>query len=292
MRCDAGPRRGVGHLVRCVALAEEFLARGAEVAVLRRLTGSLGRRAAARAACRVHPGPEPAAGWSGGPPPDLDAVVLDSYELAPAGAGALRGGRRGTLAIVDGDLRGQEADLYLDQNLGAELPGLSAASPPGLPPGGDAGWPGCGYALLRDAWSAGTATGRPAPPRPVGRPGWWRSSAGPTRWARPRCWPGCSWPPVRRWTVTVVDARPEVDEEIDGRRPRPGAIVLPVPPPRPAGTDPAADLVVSAAGTSTWELLCLGAPSALVCVVDNQRESYAPGGGGTAWPPASASCRS
>ncbi|GAB3957470.1 hypothetical protein GCM10027614_73010 [Micromonospora vulcania] len=33
--------------------------------------------------------------------------------------------------------------------------------------------------------------------------------------------------------------------------------------------------MVSAAGTSTWELCCLGAPAALVCVVDNQRESYA-----------------
>jgi spore coat polysaccharide biosynthesis predicted glycosyltransferase SpsG len=36
-----------------------------------------------------------------------------------------------------------------------------------------------------------------------------------------------------------------------------------------------ADLVVSAAGTSTWELLCLGAPAALVAVVDNQEASFA-----------------
>ena len=31
-----------------------------------------------------------------------------------------------------------------------------------------------------------------------------------------------------------------------------------------------ADLVISAAGTSTWDLLCLGAPPALLWVVDNQ----------------------
>lgn len=36
-----------------------------------------------------------------------------------------------------------------------------------------------------------------------------------------------------------------------------------------------ADLVVSAAGSSTWEMLCLGVPTALVLVADNQRRSYA-----------------
>jgi spore coat polysaccharide biosynthesis predicted glycosyltransferase SpsG len=35
-----------------------------------------------------------------------------------------------------------------------------------------------------------------------------------------------------------------------------------------------ADVVVSAAGTSAWELLCLGAPTALVRVADNQRAGY------------------
>jgi spore coat polysaccharide biosynthesis predicted glycosyltransferase SpsG len=35
-----------------------------------------------------------------------------------------------------------------------------------------------------------------------------------------------------------------------------------------------ADLVVSASGTSTWELLCLGLPAALVWVVDNQIQGY------------------
>ena len=29
--CDVGPRYGVGHLMRCVALAEEFAARGTTV---------------------------------------------------------------------------------------------------------------------------------------------------------------------------------------------------------------------------------------------------------------------
>jgi spore coat polysaccharide biosynthesis predicted glycosyltransferase SpsG len=36
----------------------------------------------------------------------------------------------------------------------------------------------------------------------------------------------------------------------------------------------ASDLVLSASGTSTWELLCLGATAGLVCVVDNQVMGY------------------
>jgi len=36
----------------------------------------------------------------------------------------------------------------------------------------------------------------------------------------------------------------------------------------------AADLTISASGTSTWELLCLGATAGLVCVVDNQVMGY------------------
>jgi len=34
------------------------------------------------------------------------------------------------------------------------------------------------------------------------------------------------------------------------------------------------DLVISAAGTSVWELCCIGVPAALVLAVDNQREGY------------------
>lgn len=113
-------------------------------------------------------------------------LVLDSYELDPAGAGALRAAGVYALAIIDGDNRGQVADLYLDQNFGAELPGPGAV--PGL--GAGAGLPGrllagSGYALLRDT----VISARPpvAPPATaVGRPGCWPSSAAPTLSVRPR----------------------------------------------------------------------------------------------------------
>ncbi|WP_428966964.1 PseG/SpsG family protein [Micromonospora fluostatini] len=265
VRCDAGPVRGVGHLVRCLALAEEFLARGHRVEFFGTVeqVGWAARQLADRG-IPLHPGPER--------PDDLvatarrhrlDVLVLDSYELDPAGAGALRAAGVVTLAVVDGDTRGQDADVYLDQNLGATygpLPGRLLA--------------GTAYPLLRDRVLAA----RPAAPRPV------------TPVARPRVLAffggtdafGAA-PVLARvlldtgapMALTVVVGRADVGTELAALTPGPRQTLRPVDP-----TDElpalitAADLVVSAAGTSTWELCCLGAPAALVCVVDNQRESY------------------
>ncbi|MBB5480202.1 spore coat polysaccharide biosynthesis predicted glycosyltransferase SpsG [Micromonospora parathelypteridis] len=274
MRCDAGPQRGVGHLVRCLALAEEFLARGAHVAVF----GTVERLpwATAELTARgipLHPGPEtPAELVEAAHRHELDVLVLDSYELDPAGAGALRAAGVFTLAVIDGDSRGQVADLYLDQNFGAELPGpASAAEPPVLPGRLLAG---SGYALLRDS----VITARPPVPPPA------------TTVSRPRVLAffggtdavGAA-PVLTRVLVatghpmdlTVIVGRPEIEAEVEDVAPGRGQIIRPVPPTSALPkliTE--ADLVVSAAGTSTWELCCLGAPAALVCVVDNQRESY------------------
>ncbi|MFF0254103.1 PseG/SpsG family protein [Micromonospora zamorensis] len=266
LRCDASPRRGVGHLVRCLALAEEFLARGAHVAVL----GTVERLdwATAELAARgipLHPGPDsPAELVAAARRHHLDVVVLDSYELDPAGAGALRAAGVFTLAVIDGDSRGQVADLYLDQNFGAELTGLPGRL-----------LPGSGYALLRDS----VITARPPVPPPV------------TAVSRPRVLAffggtdavGAA-PVLTRVLVatghpmdlTVIVGRPEIEAEVEDVTPGRGQVIRPVPPTTSLPTlITEADLVVSAAGTSTWELCCLGAPAALVCVVDNQRESYA-----------------
>ncbi len=194
---------------------------------------------------------------------DLDVMVLDSYELDPAGAGALRAAGVYTLAIIDGDSRGQVADLYLDQNFGAELPGLAGRL-----------LAGSGYALLRDTVISARPSVAP-PATAVNRPrvlaffgGTDAVGAAP---ALTRVLVATGHP----MDLTVIVGRPEIEAEVEEVTPGRGQIIRPVPP---TTSLPAliteADLVVSAAGTSTWELCCLGAPSALVCVVDNQRESY------------------
>ncbi|WP_430503125.1 PseG/SpsG family protein [Micromonospora trifolii] len=289
LRCDAGPLRGVGHLVRCLALAEEFLARGADVTVF----GTVERLdwATAELAARgipLLPGPDSAADLvEAARRHDLDVLVLDSYELDPAGAGALRAAGVYTLAIIDGDSRGQVADLYLDQNFGAELagpgsgaelPGLgSAAALPGL--GAGAGLPGrllagSGYALLRDT----VISARPPvvpPTTAVSRPRVLAFFGGTDAVGAAPVLTRVLVATGHPMDLTVIVGRPEIESEVEDVTPGRGQIIRPVPP---TTSLPAliaeADLVVSAAGTSTWELCCLGAPSALVCVVDNQRESY------------------
>ncbi|RLP87502.1 spore coat protein [Micromonospora sp. BL4] len=265
LRCDAGPRRGVGHLVRSLALGEEFLARGSRVEMFGAVEG-VGWAAAQLAARGIplHPGPPTVAELvETARRHQLDVMVVDSYELEPAAAGALRAAGVLTLAVVDGDTRGQDADLYLDQNFGTEI----AAPAQRL-------LAGVRYALLRDS----VVAARPPAPRtatPVSRPrvlaffgGTDAVGAAPVL-ARVLLSTG------HPMDLTVVVGRPEVEAELAAVTTGRGQSLRPVPPtdelPALIG---AADLVVSAAGTSTWELCCLGAPAALVCVVDNQRESY------------------
>ncbi|GAA1828812.1 UDP-2,4-diacetamido-2,4,6-trideoxy-beta-L-altropyranose hydrolase [Luedemannella flava] len=268
-RCDAGHKAGVGHLVRCVALAEQLLTEGIDVVFL----GDLGDLAWARRQLdgRRLPlvdGPTTPAGMvAAAHRLCLDALVLDSYELDPACAGALRRAGVPVLAVVDGDHRGQEADLYLDQNLDAEL------LPVDLPPGATR-LAGVRYALLRDS----VRRARPAT-APSARQG------GPPRVL---CFFGGTdafdaAPVVAELlvatgvplAVTIVAGRPATRDALAALPPGPGQSVTVIEP-----TDDlpalvrAADLVVSAAGTSLWELLCLGAPAALLWVVDNQRLGY------------------
>jgi spore coat polysaccharide biosynthesis predicted glycosyltransferase SpsG len=77
------------------------------------------------------------------------------------------------------------------------------------------------------------------------------------------------------FAATVVAARAETARALAAVPLAPGQCVTPVPPTdRLPALAAAADLVVSAAGTSTWELLCLGAPTALIKVAGNQQVGY------------------
>ena len=257
LRCDANPEMGVGHVMRCVALAEALVARGDDVVFLASITGVDWLAGQLPAPCV--PGEwEPDRLVEQARSLELDAVVLDSYELDPAAAGRLSGSGVATLAVVDGDSRGQEADLFLDQNLGA-----TAAI------GGGSWLVGLRYALVRSAVTAR----RPPAPRPAsgehprvlcvfgGTDTFGAASVAAetlTRTAvpldatvitagRPGPWP----PPAAGQTLTFVDHAADLP-----------ALVA------------EAHLVVSASGTSTWDLLCLGVPTALLWVVDNQAAGY------------------
>ncbi|AGL14123.1 PseG/SpsG family protein [Actinoplanes sp. N902-109] len=259
IRCDAGPRTGVGHLVRCVALAEELTARGVTVHFLSDLGGvAWAEQQLSTRGLAWHPAPyDPVGLLAAVDRLGLDALVIDSYTLPPAHSTALRAAGVPVLAIVDGDPRGQSADLYVDQNLdatGAELAGLD-------------------YALLRRS----IRDLRPPAPRPAhaGVPRVVAFFGGTDAYGAA---PVVSRLLIRTgaaFTATVIAANNELRAALTALRPGAGQqldIIGPTDQLPELLAD--ADLVLSASGTSTWELLCLGLPAALVRVVDNQIPGY------------------
>ncbi|WP_345395897.1 hypothetical protein [Nonomuraea salmonea] len=252
IRCDAGARSGVGHLVRCVALAEELVARGVEVVFLGEVRDSpWGRAQLDGRGLPLVPAPhepEKLAALARGL--GFDAVVLDSYELAPATGSVLRAAGLPVLAIVDGDPLGQEADLYLDQNLGAEHRPFTLSGPR---------LAGSSHVLLRDSVRRRTRAPRPdGPPRVLCFFGGTDSAGVARRWADALNATGLP------FLGTVVSPVP-----FDA-----GPIAVIPPTDRLPELMAAADLVVTAAGSAVWELLHLGAPMALTWVAANQLIGY------------------
>jgi spore coat polysaccharide biosynthesis predicted glycosyltransferase SpsG len=269
IRCDAGARTGVGHLVRCVALAEELLARGLSVHFLSDLGGL--EWAAQQLTSRGlpwHPAPFETVGLlAAADRLGLDAVIIDSYDVPAEHSAALRASGRAVVAIVDGDLRGQDADIFVDQNLDAEL------QKPALPPGA-VRLAGLDYALLRRMVRE---------LRPVTAP-----TAASTRTPKVVAFFGGTDAYRAAPVVGELLARTGMDCEATivaaDESLRTDLLAIPTEAGQRfeiiAPTDDLpklladADLVISASGTSTWELLCLGRPAALVWVVDNQITGY------------------
>ncbi|WP_045740599.1 PseG/SpsG family protein [Actinoplanes rectilineatus] len=264
IRCDAGTRTGVGHLIRCVALAEELTARGADVHFLADLGGLAWAEAQLRQrGLAWHPAPFDAVGLVAATRRlGLDALVIDSYTLSPEQSVAVRAAGLPTLAIVDGDPRGQSADIYVDQNLDAVLDH------------GDVRLAGLDYALLRSSvrhlrprrQPVHAATRTPRIVAFFGGTDAFRAAPQVARLLTEVAAP---------FHATVIAADESLRAELLAVRAGPGQrfeIIDPTDHLPELLVD--ADLVISASGTSTWELLCLGRAAALLWVVDNQIPGY------------------
>lgn len=260
--CDLGPAQGIGHLMRCLALAEELAARGHEIAFVADADSVPFAAAQLQArGFRSLPPPADASGHAallGELDPDL--VVIDSY-LLPLEVYDAVASHWPTVALVDGDPGGRRAHLYVDQNIGAERDDWPF-------PEGAARLAGLDCALLRDDVLAL----RPEHPRQQEHQplrvfaffgGTDAFGAGPVL-AEGLVATG------EPFDLTVVAPTPwEPPPTRKGQR-----ISLIAPTDRLAAHVAEADVVVSAAGTSSWELLCLRAACGLVCVADNQVTSY------------------
>lgn len=267
LRCDAHPTFGVGHLIRSLALGEEMLSRGGRVTLLGDL-GGIGwveDLVTAAGLATIRPADTLPAlvtqVWS----LDADAVLLDGYHLDPETGAALRAVGIVTVAMVDAEFgAGQEADLYIDQNLGA-------VPRPHLPAGSSA-LAGIELALFRDSVLARRRT----PPLQEHDPLRVLAVFGGTDpyEAALTVVPLllATGHPV---TITVIAARPESRARLAHLPQQHGQQVRVIDPVADlAGLAATCDVAVSASGSSVWELLCLGLPTAVVCVVDNQQPGY------------------
>ncbi|MFD4323191.1 PseG/SpsG family protein [Nocardioides sp. NPDC058538] len=270
MVCDAGPEVGIGHVMRCLALGEELVARGVRVVVVADLDRVpwVAEQVRRRGIEIASPGPDDV-----GDVRDVlarlepSSLVVDSY-LLPASVYAELRERWPLLALTDGDPRGRVADLYLDQNLGAEA--STWAIPDGARHLGGLDYAQQRREIVRQRPSAPkTAADEHTPLRVLAFFGGTDAFGVAPRVVRLVARTGIA------VELTAIAATPELTEEIAGIEPAAGQAVHVIGP-----TDSLAelvadsDVVLSAAGTSAWELFCLGAAIGFVCVADNQQDAY------------------
>lgn len=265
VRADAVPATGSGHLVRVLGLVDELRSRGAEVVVAGRVEISWVLALLADRGLEPLPCPD-AAGpflrWCR--EERAEAVVLDGYDLDPALGSTLMAGGMRVLSMRDGVFgAAQDCDIAVDQNLGAERAphpheGTLLAGPR--------------YTLFRDEVLRAT-------------PDHWEPRHDGTRVL---AFFGGSDPfgaaevvaPVVLDAVSHVDLRVVTPDSAVADRLR----SLPTTPgqsltalgPRPDLLSLArgADVVVTATGSSVWELMVHGVAFACVQVADNQELGY------------------
>ena len=265
MHCNAGPGFGMGHLMRCIALAEEALARGWHV----RLEGDVDDRARGvlrrfvplveadswtvkDAAARIR---ESCASWR------PDVVHMDSYWVD---ANALTVGGALLSNMQDGTYGLARADLAIDGNLGAETRVPRTPMSTSYLLGVDA-------ALVRRQ----ALVHRRAPRPPAATSAKVLIVLGGTD--------------ELRLTSKMVAALERLKDELSM------TVVTPANQQDELGSlaesshqhielvdfvddlpclAAAHHLVVSAAGTSVWDFASMGVPMALICVAANQRAGY------------------
>jgi spore coat polysaccharide biosynthesis predicted glycosyltransferase SpsG len=265
--CDLGPQIGAGHAVRCTALAQGLARRGltpvlvgdfAQVPWVAQQAHGLELLEAPNVAEFV--AQARAREWSG--------VVVDSYVATTEHWHGIRSLGVPALAIDDEAKRDLPVDLVLNQNLAAvDYDYAARTQAPVLR--------GPNYALIRTSIAAARPTayderaGSDGPLRVLVVLGGTDSAGGSVSLAERLLGSG---QPVHLRVVTgdadslhrLGALATPAGSRVDGLAPRPDVEALMA----------WADLAVSAAGSTVWELCCLGVPMALVTVAPNQEDNY------------------
>ncbi|WP_138442503.1 bifunctional UDP-2,4-diacetamido-2,4,6-trideoxy-beta-L-altropyranose hydrolase/GNAT family N-acetyltransferase [Sinomonas susongensis] len=270
LRCDSAKTQGLGHVVRCVAVGEAAREAGWDVIAAGDVESPLGRRLLGGVAGRLFPRPPDAEALARlARQEGVDVVHLDTYD--DEGDVRARLAEAGVLlsSVEDGSFGRRPADLAIDPSAGAE----SGCRPED---GTLRLARGAGFipvrALVRELRSAprrppegfGAAGERPAVVTVLGG-----TDARDATAAVVRLWAETGVP--SHCTAVVPGGRAV---EVGGL---PDGLTLEVV--EQSGELPrlfaGADLVISGAGTTIWELAALGVPMALIQLVENQRQNYA-----------------
>lgn len=265
MHCNAGRDYGMGHLMRVLTLGAEAAARGWSVTLagdldptsLNIIRDQLGEVPKVHRIAR----PDHATRL-----PDLvkslspDVVHLDSYltesdALAPTASFISN--------VQDGEFGSRPANLVIDPNYGAESNLID--SPMGAHP-----LFGISYAHIRS--QALAVRGR------------WMLSPNPSRVLivlggtdpfrlTPTLLRAMS-AMRRRLQITVVAPVSVHDDVERAAQSSPHAVQITGFLSDLPAAAVAHDLVISAAGTSVWDFACMGVPTAMVCVTENQEKGY------------------
>ena len=290
--CDGGGSMGVGHVIRSLALAEAAVVAGHDVVVAGHFEGSFVQGQLAAAPVEVVQLAAPLADH------DLQLVIelvsdrrpdvlhVDSYEaparlhelVAPPEAEAER---RGVVLsnMEDGGFGRRPADVVVDPTLGAQL----------LPrPDDGSTWllRGSRYAPMRQRVIDARRAREVATAVEIGPAGEIGMAAADSTRTVLVVMGGTD--PVGlapaavgllartglALEVTAIAVGDNAERVRAAARDSALSLTVLAPVDDLAALMSAQDLVISAAGTSVWELCCIGVPMALIWAVDNQRDGY------------------
>jgi len=285
---------GVGHVSRCLALALALRLRGVEPHFICRLhtghqldrltaagVGVTGLPAPMHAAADDHP-KEDYAAWLGvsqqqdaqqvigalaGEQPEW--LIVDHYGLDARWESALRPYARRLIVIDDLADRAHDCDLLIDQNLSL-FPGRYS----GLVPVHCAQLLGPRYALLRDEFIRHARLKRDRP-APVERVFVFFGGSDPHNLTAAAL-SALSSPRLRHLHVdVVVGMNNSHSAQLRRQCADRASTTLYGSLPHLADVMARADLAIGAAGATNWERMCLGLPSIVVSIAENQRAGAA-----------------
>lgn len=262
LRADATAEIGVGHAMRLLALAQELLGRGARIALSGDLEIAWVRAAYEDAGIELLPAPAtPQALREQAQLLGAAGVILDRYDLPASFGTILRMTGIPVMAMVDAGFGAQQdADLYVDQNPGTS-PRAHDATQKAVA--------GAAYTMFRDdvlALRRDSHGMREKPARKVFAVFGGTDPMGAAQVLIPLLLATGHAIDIRviSTSVRAEDFSPAAGQSVEIIEPTSAWLEL----------ARESDLVITASGSSVWELLCLGVPIAVVCVADNQRPGY------------------